>query len=59
MNYLSRRQAAKECGRCDKTMRNLAKRNQGPPFVLIGDRPAYPADQLRNWIAANTFGGAQ
>lgn len=50
--YLSRTQAAKRIGRCAKTLRNLAKRGDGPPFFLIGDRPAYPADRLQTWIAA-------
>jgi len=40
-------------------MRNLAARDMGPPFLMIGDRPAYPADELAVWLAANTFGGAQ
>jgi hypothetical protein len=40
-------------------MRNLAKRGEGPPFLLIGDRPAYPADALDQWLADNTHGGAQ
>jgi hypothetical protein len=40
-------------------MRNLAKRGEGPPFLLIGDRPAYPADALDRWLADNTHGGAQ
>lgn len=57
--YLSRRQAAKACGRCDRTMRNLAARKMGPPFILIGVRPAYPADALQAWLASNTMGGAQ
>jgi hypothetical protein len=59
IHFLSRTQAAKACGRCDKTMRNLARRNAGPPFVLIGDRPAYPADWLQDWLAANAMGNAQ
>lgn len=57
--YLSRRQAAKACGRCDRTMRNLAARGLGPKFLLIGTRPAYPADALQEWLVANTYGGAQ
>lgn len=57
--YLSRAQAAKRVGRCAKTMRNLAKRGEGPPFIMIGtSRPAYDADALESWLAANTFGGA-
>ncbi|WP_410052789.1 helix-turn-helix domain-containing protein [Bradyrhizobium sp. SZCCHNPS2010] len=59
MNYLSRRQAAKACGRCDKTMRRLASRGEGPPFLLMAGRPLYPADKLQAWIAANTMGGAK
>lgn len=57
--FLSRTQAATRVGRCAKTMRNLAARDMGPPFLMIGDRPAYPADELMVWLAANTFGGAQ
>jgi hypothetical protein len=57
--FLSRTQAAQRCGRCHRTMRNLAKRGEGPPFLLIGDRPAYPADALDQWLADNTHGGAQ
>jgi len=57
--YLSRRQAAKACGRCDRTMRNLANRNLGPPFILVGTRPAYPADALAAWIANHSYGAAQ
>lgn len=49
--YLSRTQAAQQIGRCAKTLRNLAKRGDGPPFLLIGDRPAYAADQLQVWLA--------
>jgi hypothetical protein len=50
--FLSRTQAAKRIGRCAKTLRNLAKRGEGPPFLLIGDRPAYPADRLQVWLAS-------
>jgi predicted DNA-binding transcriptional regulator AlpA len=51
--YLSRTQAAKRVGRCAKTLRNLAKRGEGPPFIMIGtSRPAYPDDELHTWIAA-------
>ncbi|MBT1516166.1 hypothetical protein KIP88_37530 [Bradyrhizobium sp. SRL28] len=50
--FLSRTQAAKRVGRCAKTMRNLAARDMGPPFLKIGDRPAYPADELDAWLAA-------
>jgi hypothetical protein len=49
--FLSRTQAAKRVGRCAKTMRNLAARDMGPPFLMIGDRPAYPADELEAWLA--------
>lgn len=57
--FLSRTQAARRCGRCPRTMRNLAKRGEGPPFLLIGNRPAYPADTLDRWLTANSYGGAQ
>jgi hypothetical protein len=50
--FLSRTQVAKRVGRCTKTMRNLAAREMGPPFLMIGDRPAYPADELEAWLAA-------
>lgn len=50
--FLSRTQAAKRIGRCAKTLRNLAKRGDGPPFLLIGDRPAYPADELQVWLVS-------
>lgn len=51
--YLSRTQAAMQIGRCAKTLRNLAKRGEGPPFIMIGTaRPAYPADELQTWLAA-------
>jgi hypothetical protein len=57
--YLSRTQAAKHVGRCAKTMRNLAKRGEGPPFIMIGTaRPAYPLDALECWLTAITFGRA-
>ena len=57
--YLSRRQAAAHLGRCDRTLRNFARLKIGPPFIMIGNRPAYPADALHEWLAANTMGGAQ
>jgi predicted DNA-binding transcriptional regulator AlpA len=57
--FLSRTQAAQRVGRCAKTMRNLAKRSDGPPHLMIGSRPAYPADDLEAWLAANTTGGSQ
>lgn len=51
--YLSRTQAAKRVGRCSKTLRNLAKRGEGPPFIMIGTtRPAYPAEELQVWLAS-------
>ncbi len=51
--YLSRTQAAHRLGRCTKTMRALAKRGDGPPFIMIGsNRPAYPVNDLDAWIAA-------
>lgn len=40
-------------------MRNLANRNLGPPFILVGTRPAYPADALAAWIANHSYGAAQ
>jgi hypothetical protein len=40
-------------------MRNLAKRGEGPPFLLIGDRPAYPEDALIQWLTDNMHGGAK
>lgn len=55
--FLSRTQAAKRVGRCAKTMRNLAKRGEGPSHLMIGNRPAYPADELEAWLAKNTTGG--
>jgi hypothetical protein len=58
-HFLSRTQAAQRCGRCHRTMRNLAKRGEGPPFLLIGDRPAYPEDVLDRWLADNTRGDSQ
>ena len=50
--YHSRTGAAKEVNRCTKTLRNLAKRGEGPPFIMIGNRPAYPDDGLQSWTAA-------
>jgi hypothetical protein len=57
--FLSRTQAARRVGRCPRTMRNLAKRGEGPPFLLIGDRPAYPADSLDQWLTDNMHGAGQ
>lgn len=57
--FLSREQAARRVGRCPRTMRNLAKRGEGPPFLLIGNRPAYPADGLDRWLANNKHGAGQ
>jgi hypothetical protein len=59
LKFLSRTQAARRIGRCPKTLRSLEKSGRGPAVLMVGDRPAYPLDELEQWIASNTLGGAE
>lgn len=54
---LSRTQAARVCGLAPSTLRDMACRRAGPPFVKRGSamqaRCYYPESALREWIAAS------
>ena len=50
--FLSRTQAAKLLGRSPRTLRNLQAAGRGPIVLMIGDRAAYDAEALEQWIAA-------
>lgn len=54
---LSRKEAARVCGLAQSTLRDMACRREGPPFVKRGSkmqgRCYYPDAALREWIAAS------
>ena len=49
--YLTRREAARELRLGVRTLDRWRSQNAGPPFVRVGHRVYYPADEMRAWVA--------
>ena len=49
--YLSRREAAGELRVGLRTLDRWRGENAGPPFVRVGHRIYYPAEEMRAWVA--------
>ena len=49
--YLTRREAARELRLGVRTLDRWRSQNAGPPFVRVGHRVYYPADEMRVWVA--------
>lgn len=51
---LTEREAAGSIGVSASLLAQMRARGEGPPYAKLGSRVIYPADGLREWLAART-----
>jgi Helix-turn-helix domain len=51
-DYLTQRQAARELGKCFRTLIRWRESGVGPPVTRIGNAPRYRKEALRQWLLA-------
>lgn len=54
---LTPEQAGSYLNKGQKTLANWRSAHKGPPYIMIGGRPAYRVDHLNAWIAAHEVSG--
>lgn len=53
--YLSTEEAAQRTKLSRQTLAQLRVRGDGPPFIKVGARVLYPANELEAWLNAHTL----